>query len=218
MSPPCRRDHHRPEPGHDLPGRPAAGEGRHRRGHQRRGTGRGRDPRPSLRRRRPCGRERRARAGDRPRHRRRICHEPSPSKWTCENPAPPLTPEELYGLIPDDVRAPYDVREVIARLVDGSPSSTSSRRCTVRPWSAASPASGAAGRDPRQQRRAVQRERQSRAPTSSNWPASARSRCCSCRTSRASWSAASTRPAASPRTAPSWSRPSPRQRCPSSPS
>ncbi|KZZ45234.1 methylcrotonoyl-CoA carboxylase [Thalassolituus sp. HI0120] len=28
--------------------------------------------------------------------------------------------EELYGLIPQDTRLPYDVREVIARLVDGS--------------------------------------------------------------------------------------------------
>ncbi|MFL6734218.1 MAG: carboxyl transferase domain-containing protein, partial [Sphingomicrobium sp.] len=28
--------------------------------------------------------------------------------------------EELYGLIPEDVRAPYDVREIIARIVDGS--------------------------------------------------------------------------------------------------
>ncbi|WP_296167578.1 carboxyl transferase domain-containing protein [uncultured Brevundimonas sp.] len=34
--------------------------------------------------------------------------------------APALDPEELYGIIPDDVRAPYDVREVIARTVDGS--------------------------------------------------------------------------------------------------
>ncbi len=33
----------------------------------------------------------------------------------------PLYPaDELYGLIPQDVRAPYDVHEVIARLVDGS--------------------------------------------------------------------------------------------------
>ncbi len=33
----------------------------------------------------------------------------------------PLYPaEDLYGIIPDDVRAPYDVHEVIARLVDGS--------------------------------------------------------------------------------------------------
>ncbi|WP_121118221.1 carboxyl transferase domain-containing protein [Croceibacterium ferulae] len=36
-------------------------------------------------------------------------------------PRPPvLDPEELYALIPEDVRAPYDVREVIGRLVDGS--------------------------------------------------------------------------------------------------
>ena len=36
-------------------------------------------------------------------------------------PRPPkYDPAELYGIIPPDVRAPYDVREVIARLVDGS--------------------------------------------------------------------------------------------------
>lgn len=34
---------------------------------------------------------------------------------------PPKYPaEDLYGIIPEDVRAPYDVHEVIARLVDGS--------------------------------------------------------------------------------------------------
>jgi 3-methylcrotonyl-CoA carboxylase beta subunit len=31
-----------------------------------------------------------------------------------------LAPEELYGVIPADTRKPFDVREVIARLVDGS--------------------------------------------------------------------------------------------------
>ncbi len=36
-------------------------------------------------------------------------------------PREPLYPaEELYGVIPADVRKPYDVREVIARVVDGS--------------------------------------------------------------------------------------------------
>ena len=36
-------------------------------------------------------------------------------------PRPPrFDAEELYGIIPQDVRQPYDVREVIARLVDGS--------------------------------------------------------------------------------------------------
>ncbi len=33
---------------------------------------------------------------------------------------PRYAAEELYGIIPEDVRAPYDVHEVIARLVDGS--------------------------------------------------------------------------------------------------
>ncbi|WP_449469388.1 carboxyl transferase domain-containing protein [Sphingobium chungangianum] len=36
-------------------------------------------------------------------------------------PVPPkFDPHELYGIVPQDVRAPYDVREVIARIVDGS--------------------------------------------------------------------------------------------------
>ncbi|MDF0488427.1 carboxyl transferase domain-containing protein [Sphingomonas sp. H39-1-10] len=40
---------------------------------------------------------------------------------TLRTPRPPLfDPQELYGVIPDDVRAPYDVHEVIARIVDGS--------------------------------------------------------------------------------------------------
>jgi len=35
-------------------------------------------------------------------------------------PEPLYPAEELLGLIPEDVRTPYDVREIIARLVDGS--------------------------------------------------------------------------------------------------
>jgi 3-methylcrotonyl-CoA carboxylase beta subunit len=34
--------------------------------------------------------------------------------------APAFAAEELYGIVPADVRAPYDVHEVIARIVDGS--------------------------------------------------------------------------------------------------
>jgi 3-methylcrotonyl-CoA carboxylase beta subunit len=34
--------------------------------------------------------------------------------------APKLDINELYGIVPQDVRAPYDVHEVIARIVDGS--------------------------------------------------------------------------------------------------
>jgi len=37
------------------------------------------------------------------------------------DPVPPkYDPQEIYGVVPTDVRAPYDVREVIARIVDGS--------------------------------------------------------------------------------------------------
>jgi 3-methylcrotonyl-CoA carboxylase beta subunit len=34
--------------------------------------------------------------------------------------APLYDPEEIYGIIPVDARHPYDVREIIARIVDGS--------------------------------------------------------------------------------------------------
>ena len=37
---------------------------------------------------------------------------------TAEDPY--YDPEELYGIIPDDIKKPFEMREVIARLVDGS--------------------------------------------------------------------------------------------------
>ena len=41
--------------------------------------------------------------------------------WDITAPQPPrYDPDELYGIIPLDARKSYDVREVIARLVDGS--------------------------------------------------------------------------------------------------
>jgi 3-methylcrotonyl-CoA carboxylase beta subunit len=41
------------------------------------------------------------------------------SNWaTPEEPA--YDPEEILGVVPSDLRTPYDIREVIARLVDGS--------------------------------------------------------------------------------------------------
>ncbi len=45
-------------------------------------------------------------------------HKPQSTAAEVEEPAYPVS--ELYGLIPTDTRQPYDVREVIARLVDGS--------------------------------------------------------------------------------------------------
>ncbi|MDE3113282.1 MAG: methylcrotonoyl-CoA carboxylase, partial [Chloroflexota bacterium] len=46
-----------------------------------------------------------------------------PTYWgdDVEDPDPPaLDPSELYGIVPVDVRQPYDVHEVVARIVDGS--------------------------------------------------------------------------------------------------
>ncbi|GAB3601777.1 carboxyl transferase domain-containing protein [Microbacterium aureliae] len=41
--------------------------------------------------------------------------------WQVADPRPPAAdPAELYGVVPVDVNQPYDVREVIARLVDDS--------------------------------------------------------------------------------------------------
>jgi 3-methylcrotonyl-CoA carboxylase beta subunit len=43
--------------------------------------------------------------------------------WTVERiePEPPLyDPEEIAGIVPADLKTPYEIREVVARLVDGS--------------------------------------------------------------------------------------------------
>ena len=61
-----RRDHHGAQPGDDLPGRPAAGQGRDRRDRDRRGTGRRGRAHPAIGGRRSLCAERRARAGHRP--------------------------------------------------------------------------------------------------------------------------------------------------------
>jgi 3-methylcrotonyl-CoA carboxylase beta subunit len=46
---------------------------------------------------------------------------PAQASVNRQPPRPPkYDPQELYGIVPQDVRAPYDVHEVIARLVDGS--------------------------------------------------------------------------------------------------
>jgi 3-methylcrotonyl-CoA carboxylase beta subunit len=49
---------------------------------------------------------------------------PKPSaKWTLnaiKTEAPRFASDELYGVIPTDTRKPFDVREIIARIVDGS--------------------------------------------------------------------------------------------------
>jgi 3-methylcrotonyl-CoA carboxylase beta subunit len=45
----------------------------------------------------------------------------APRPWQTVAAEPPaMDPEELYGIVPTDPRIPYDVREVIGRIVDGS--------------------------------------------------------------------------------------------------
>ncbi|WP_416243363.1 carboxyl transferase domain-containing protein [Azospira sp. APE16] len=43
-----------------------------------------------------------------------------PSVSLCEPAEPLYAAEELYGVIPTDTKKPFDVREIIARIVDGS--------------------------------------------------------------------------------------------------
>jgi 3-methylcrotonyl-CoA carboxylase beta subunit len=43
-----------------------------------------------------------------------------PQVETLESQAPLYSPDELYGIVPADPRKPYDVREILARVVDGS--------------------------------------------------------------------------------------------------
>nr|MDQ6931948.1 methylcrotonoyl-CoA carboxylase [Candidatus Eremiobacteraeota bacterium] len=48
-------------------------------------------------------------------------HRELPRQWDSVAPLPPAYPqEEMYGIVPADARVGYDVREIIARLVDGS--------------------------------------------------------------------------------------------------
>ena len=116
-----RRGGDRPRPGHDLPRRPAAGEGGDRRGRHRRGARRRRaalagppaspTTSPTTTRTR-CG----SCATSSPR-----CPRAGPLPWTVA-PAeePRSTRPSCTASCRPTPRTPYDVREVIARLVDGS--------------------------------------------------------------------------------------------------
>jgi 3-methylcrotonyl-CoA carboxylase beta subunit len=129
----------------------------------------------------------------------------------------PLLPaHELYGVIPADTRKPYDVREVIARLVDGS------RFDEFKPRYGATLVTGfahlhgypvgiIANNGILFSESALKGAHFIELCTQRNIP------WCSCRTSPASWSAASTNRVASPRTGPSWSWQWPAPRYPSSP-
>ena len=62
----------------------------------------------------------RARAADRPRDRRHPRPPPTTGPGTCPGRRRVADPAELYDVVPTDPRTPYDVHEVIARLVDGA--------------------------------------------------------------------------------------------------
>ena len=74
-----------------------------------------------LRRHRPPRRRRRARAAHRPHDRRHARPARARARGTCGRPrSRPSTPPSSTASCPTDPRTPYDVREVIARIVDGS--------------------------------------------------------------------------------------------------
>ena len=120
-------------------------------------------------------------------------------------PREPLYPaEELYGIVPTDTRKPYDVREVIARIVDGSefdefkPLYGTTLVCGFAHIHGY-PVGIIANNGMLFSRKRAQGRAFHRAVLPAQHPAAS-----SCRTSPASWSAGNTRPAASPRTAPRW--------------
>ena len=83
-----------------------------------------------------------------------------PKKWDCQREAPEdpaYDPQEIYGILPDDIKKQFDMREIIARIVDGSrfheyqPNYGTTLDLRLRQYL------GLQGRHPRQQWRAVQR-------------------------------------------------------------
>ena len=135
-----RRGGDRPRPGHDLPRRPAAGEGGDRRGRHRRGARRRRPAQPGQRGHRPPGRRRRARAADRPPDRRH----PRPARvrrpWDVEPTEEPRVrrrSRSTRSCRPTRARPTTSARSSPGwSTAAGSPSSS---RSTGTRWSPASP-------------------------------------------------------------------------------
>lgn len=115
---------------------------------------------------------------------------------------PKYDAEELLGIVPGDLKVPFDPREVIARIVDGSDLDEFKPlygRSLATGWAAlhgypigilANAQGCCSARSPRRPR------------SSSSSPTSATSRCSSCTTPPAIWSAATTSRAGSSNTAP----------------
>ena len=197
-----RRDDHRQGHGHDLHRRPAAREGGDGRGGHGGGAGRRGRPHAAVGRRRPLRGLGRARARALPPDRRassagggRIRRGRSRSRAARARPGRPLRARP--GDVPRAGRPARahraDRRRQPLRRVQGDVRRDARLRLRAH--------RGLSGGDPRQRRRPLRRVLARRERTSSSSRASGGSRSSSSRTSRASWSARSTRPAASPATA-----------------
>ena len=113
-----RRDGDRAGPGHDLPRRPAVGEGRHGGGGDGGGARRRRRARADLGGGRPPGRRRPAGPGHRALDHRHAACAAADDHGPVEDPGE--DPAGLLEVVPVSSRTPYDVREVIRRIIDGS--------------------------------------------------------------------------------------------------
>ena len=188
--------------GQGVPRRPAAGQDGHRRGGRRRVARRRRDALAHLG---AVGLLRRRRA-------RRDPHRPGdharinwrkPGRAAGAGREPQYDPDEILGIVSADLKVPFDPREILARVVDGS----ELRRVQAALRHLAGDRLGADPRLPGRRagqppRRAVQRGGQEGHASSSCWPTRPTRRWSSCRTPPATWSAPATSRAASSRTAP----------------
>ena len=115
--------------------------------------------------------------------------------------APAYDPEELLGIACADVRVPFEVREVIARIVDGCEFDEFKPLYGTHARHRLGAPPRLPGRHPRQQRHPVHRGGREGRAVHPALRAPSTCRSCSCRTSPASWSARATSRAASSRTA-----------------
>ncbi len=128
-----------------------------------------------------------------------------PETVTLEASEEPLyDPAEIYGVIPQDVKKPYDVREVIARIVDGSRLDEFKARYGATLVTGFARLYGMPVGIVANNGILFSASRRRRARTSSSCAPSGAYRSSSCRTSPASWSARRSRTPASPATARRW--------------
>ena len=191
--------------GQGVPRRAAAGEDGHRRGRRRRGARRRRDALPGLgpvrllRRRRA----RRASASAARSSPQLNWRKLGPGPDACPPTSRSTTPTSCSASLPVDLKVPFDPREVLARVVDGS------RFDEYKPLYGTTLVTGWAsihgypvGILANAPRRAVQRGGQEGHRVHPAAPTRPTRRWCSCRTPPATWSATTTSRAGSSRTAP----------------